>query len=93
MASRGIRRTDRRAQRRDCALSLDDEREGRRRGDEVDELAEERLLLVLCVVLLRQLPVDLDELPRAEREAAPLDAREDLAGEAPLHRVGLDQDQ
>ena len=37
---------------RDRALALEHERERRRRGDEVDELAEERLLAVLGVVLL-----------------------------------------
>jgi hypothetical protein len=56
-------------------MVADDERERRRGGDDVDELAEERLLLVLGVVLLRELAVDLDQLARAQREAAALDAR------------------
>src|SRR2546430_434528 len=52
---RGIRRPDRRAQRRDRSFALDDERPGRPRADELDELAEERLLAVLGVVLLPEL--------------------------------------
>ena len=62
-------------------------------GDELDELAEERLLAVLGVVRLAELAVDRDELPGAEREAAALDPREDLAREPPLDSVGLDQDE
>src|SRR5205807_7227515 len=41
----GVRRADRLAHCRDGALALDDERPRRPRGDELDELAEERLLL------------------------------------------------
>ena len=51
----GVRRADRLAARRDRALALEHERERRARGDEVDELAEERLLLVLGVVRLADL--------------------------------------
>src|SRR5215472_12899245 len=92
----GIRRiggADRRAHRRDRSFALDDERPGRPRGDERYELAEKRLLLVLCVVRLPQLTAGGDELPVADLEAARLDAPEDLAGEPALYRVGLDQDQ
>src|SRR5262252_5764436 len=46
---------------RDRALALDDERPGRPRGDELDELAEERLLAVLGVVLLPELATGGDE--------------------------------
>ena len=50
-----VRRADRLAARRDRALALEHEREGRAGGDEVDELAEERLLAVLGVVRLAEL--------------------------------------
>src|SRR4051795_5201773 len=43
----GIRGADRLARGRDCPVALEDERQRRARGDEVDELAEERLLAVL----------------------------------------------
>src|SRR5436190_14849565 len=88
-----IGRADRRAQRCDRSLSLDDERERRARGDELDELAEERLLPVFGVVRLAELAADVNQLSGPEREPAAFDAREDLAGEAPLDRVRLDQDQ
>jgi hypothetical protein len=48
---------------------------------------------VLRVVPLRELPVDLDEPCLPDREPAPLEAREDLARERALHRVGLDEDK
>jgi hypothetical protein len=78
---------------RDRRLALERQRERRRRRDELDQLAEEGLLGVLGVVLLRQLAVDLNEAGIAELEAAPLEAREDLAGQLALHGVGLDQHQ
>jgi len=49
-----IRRADRRPQRRDRPLPLDDEGQRRPRGDEVDQLAEERLLAMLRVVLFAE---------------------------------------
>ena len=80
-----VRRAHRRADDGDRPLALEHERQRRRRGDEVDELAEERLLGVLGVVLSGQLAVDLDE-PRAARtvEPARLEAADDLAGQPPL---------
>ena len=68
-----VRRAHRHSHRRDRALTLEHEREGRPRRDEVDELAEERLLGVLCVMLLRQPLVDVQQLrvlylePRASK--------------------------
>ena len=50
-----VRRADRRPQRGDRTLAFDDERERRARGDELDELAEERLGLVLVVVFFAEL--------------------------------------
>jgi hypothetical protein len=44
-------------------------------------------------VLARQPFVHVDELRGAHREASLLEARQDLAREPTLHRVGLDQDE
>ena len=59
----------------------------------VDELAEERALGVLGVVLLRELAADGHELQRGEPQALALEAGDDLAGQVPREGVGLDQDQ
>ena len=75
------------------ARAFDDEGKRRPRGDELDELHEERLLPVLGVLRLAELAVHMDELPGAQRETSPLDPREDLSGQPPLHRVRLDQDE
>ena len=42
---------------------------------------------------LAQIAIDVDQLAGAQREAAALDARQDLAGELSLDGVGLDQDE
>src|SRR4051812_2533517 len=89
----GGRRADRLAHRRDCAFAFHDERPGRARRDELDELAEERLLAVLAVVLLAELAAHGEQLARAHGEAAVLDPLQDLAGEAPLDGIQLDQDE
>src|SRR6187401_425290 len=89
----GVGGTHGRPHGRDRALALEHERERRRRGDEIDELAEERLLPVLRVVLFGELAVDGEELGGAHLQPAPLEAAEDLAGERALDRVGLDQDE
>src|SRR5439155_21588250 len=73
-----VRRADRLAAGRDRALALEHERERRARRDELDELAEERLLLVLRVVGLAQLAARDEQPRRAQLQAAPLEAREDL---------------
>ena len=55
------------------------------RGDELDELAEERLLRVLGVVLARRARGRRGRAaPRASTRPAPLEAREDLAGQPAL---------
>src|SRR5207302_4379679 len=93
---RGVRRVRRahgRAHRGDRTLALDRESKCRRGRDELDELAEERLFAVLRVVALGKIAVDLEELSPADDEAAPLEASEDLAGQAAPHRVRLDQDE
>src|SRR4051794_4827170 len=89
----GVRRADRLAHRRDCAFAFHDERPGRARRDELDELAEERLLAVLAVVLLAELAAHGQQLARAHGEAAVLDPLQDLAGEAPPDGIRLDQDE
>src|SRR6185503_11895280 len=88
-----VGRAHRGADDRDRRLALERERKRRRRGDELDQLAEKRLLGVLGVVLLRELAVDLDEPRFPDLQPAALEAREDLAGQLALHRVGLDQHQ
>ena len=69
------------------------ERERRRGGDEFDELAEERLLPVLRVVLPRERLVHQNQLRGPDLQPPLLEAREDLAGKSALHRVRLDQDE
>jgi len=44
-------------------------------------------------VSLRQLTVNLEEPRRAHRQASALEAREDVAREAALNGVGLEQDE
>src|SRR5437588_5592965 len=88
----GVRRADRLAHRRDRSLALDHERPRRPRGAERDELAEERLLLVLGVMRLAQIAARGEELAREHGEAAALDARQDVAGETAPHGIRLDQD-
>ena len=48
---------------------------------------------MLGIVGLTQRAVDVDQLAGAQRKATALDARKDLAGELPLDRVRLDQDE
>src|SRR3954467_15556885 len=75
------------------ARALRDERDERAAGDEVDELAEERLAVVLGVVLLRGVAVERAQLERADRQPLALDPPDDLADEPAGDTVGLDQDQ
>ena len=56
-----VRRPHRGAHHLDRGVAFENERQRRRRGDELRELSEERLLTVLGVVLVRQLAVE----PRA----------------------------
>src|SRR5207247_4689898 len=88
-----VRRADRRAGDSDRALALEGQRQGRPRRDERDQLAEERLLGVLGVVLLGQRAVDRYEPRLPHNEPAPLEAAEDLACEPARQRVRLDQNQ
>src|SRR4051812_22309019 len=81
------------AERGDGARALDGERDQRARGDELQQVAEERTLLVLGVVLLGQRLRNGPQLDRGELEALALDPRDDFADEAARDAIGLDQDQ
>jgi hypothetical protein len=62
-------------------------------GDELDQLAEERLLRVLGVVAAGEVLVD-PQLPQGDDpQALALKPPQDLAGQPPLKGVGLDQDE
>ncbi len=88
-----VRRADHLARRLDRVVALEDDRHERAGGDELDELAEERLALVLAVVLLRGRLVELHLLQRDEPQALALEAGDDLAGQVAGERVRLDQDE
>src|SRR5919106_2744357 len=90
---RRIRGSDRRPCDLDRRLTLEDERECRRRRDEADQLPEEGLLPVLLVVTLGQVPIDVNEPRGPHAQPALLEAREDLARQTALHAVRLDQDK
>src|SRR3954470_23710768 len=75
----------------DRALALEDERDDRAGGDEADELAEERTLGVLGVVLLGQVLAHGHVLGRDDLQALALEARDDLTRQAARERVGLDE--
>ena len=77
----------------DRVRALEGERDERRRRDEVDEAAEERLLAMGRVVPLGEVAVDLDQLEADDLEAALLVAREDPTGQLALDAVGLDEDE
>ena len=62
-------------------------------GDERGETLEERLADVLGVVPLGEGAVDAQRLHAAQHEAAPLEARDDLADETAGDAVGLDHDE
>jgi hypothetical protein len=65
----------------------------RRRRDEVDEAAEERLLPMGGVVLLGEAALDVHELHPDELESALLVPGEDAAGQLALDAVGLHEDE
>src|SRR4051812_13927675 len=88
-----VRRADDLAGGDDGLLALEDHRDERPARDELDELAEERLALVLGVVALGEVLVDGHVLERDDAQALALEAGDDLAGQAARERVGLDEDQ
>src|SRR5450759_2261715 len=73
--------------------TLDHDRDQRSGGDEVDQLAEERLLGLLGVVLLGRGPVQRAQLQRHQRQTLALQPGDHLAGEATAYAVGLDENE
>src|SRR5215210_1395834 len=59
------------------------------RCDELDELVEERLVAVLCVVLLGEVAAHVHKLHRVDVQALGLDAADDLTDEAAADAVPL----
>ena len=89
----GMGRAHHRADAGDRVLAADGEGEHGAGGDERDELAEERLALVLGVVLLCERPGDLQEAGAAQVVAATLETGDDLAAEAAPDAVRLHEDE
>src|SRR5204862_7272682 len=77
----------------DGLIALEHQGDERRAGDEVDELAEERPLLVLVVVDLREIARSRHVLESDDLQPLALEAGDDLAGQAARERVRLDQDE
>src|SRR5919108_1430918 len=88
-----VRRADHLPGGRDRLVALEHERDERAAGDELNEVAEEGPLPVLGVVLLGQVALHGHVLHGDDPQALALEARDHLAGETPLERVGLDQDE
>ena len=88
-----VGRADQLARRGDRFGPLEHHRDQRPAGDEGDELAEERLLGVLGVVLVGDLLVGLHQLQRLDPQALALEAGDHLAGQGALEGVRLDEDQ
>ena len=89
----GVRGADGRPRHLTASSPSSTRAERRARRDEAHELAEERLLRMLGVVPFGEVAIDVEQLRRANDEAAPLEAPDDLAEQAALHRVGLDEDE
>src|SRR3954447_17807742 len=95
-ARRGFLRVGRphhRAEHRLGIRPLDHHRHERAARDERDEVLEERLAVVLAVVDLRDVDLERAQLQGHDRQVAGLDARDDLADELALDRVGLAEDE
>src|SRR5262249_17973017 len=67
--------------------TLDDHRDQRRSRDESDEIAEERLAVVLRVVLFGRGLVELAELEGDDAQLLALEPGDNLADETALHAV------
>ena len=89
----GVRRAHQRAHDLPRLGPFDDHRDQRAARDERDEIAEERLAVVLGVVTLRGRVVELAQLERDDLQALALDAADDLADEPALDAVGLAEDE
>src|SRR5215217_4969496 len=88
-----VRGADHLARRLHSLVSLQDEGNERAARDEVHELAEERALAVLGIVLLGEVALDGHVLHGGNRQSLALEAGDDLAGEPALECVWLHQDQ
>src|SRR5258707_5833883 len=89
----GVGRADQLPRRPDGVGALEHHRQDRARGDEVDELPEERPLGVLGVVLLGKLPRDRHVAKGDDLQPLALEAGDDLAAERTGEGVGLYEDQ
>src|SRR5258708_15882811 len=89
----GVGRADQLPRRPDGVGALEPHRQDRARGDEVDELPEERPLGVLGVVLLGKLPRDRHVAKGDDLQPLALEAGDDLAAERTGEGVGLYEDQ
>ena len=85
----GVRGADERAYDRHGVAPGDVRHDHVPAGDELDQLAEERLCTVLVVMPLRQVPVDAHHPQGRDSQSLPLDAGEDLAHQPPPDRVRL----
>ena len=73
--------------------TLEHHRYERAGGDEADELLEERLALVLGVVLARELAGHRHLPQRRQAQALALEAGDDLAGQVAGKGIRLDEDE
>src|SRR5258708_1351532 len=89
----GVGRADQLPRRPDGVGALEHHRQDRARGDEVDELPEERPLGVLAVVLPGKPPPDRHVAKGDDLQPLALEAGDDLAAERTGEGVGLYEDQ
>jgi hypothetical protein len=82
-----------RSPRIDPGAALEHHRDERAGGDELDELAEERLVEVLGVVTLRQLAGHRQHAQRDGHESLALEPHEDLAAQSARIGIGLGEDE
>src|SRR5271154_515910 len=79
--------------RRDRPWALHDRRHQRSRRDELEQVREERLAVMFGVVLAGQLVADNTHFQRRDGKAFAFDPADDLADQASLYPIGLDQQE
>src|SRR4051794_26285324 len=84
------RRADHRTDDRDRVRPLEHERDDRRGADDLHKIVVEELALVDFVMLLGHRALDLQQAERGDPQAALLEAREDLARDAALDGIRLE---